>query len=150
MLPMKALRLKFGELLAADATTLAPAADNNVIALIKEDFNLNETLAVGDLVLADFTGSTPLECGLGTQPVGIDPLTGEQVITLEDPAGGWRWECTADPAEPQPIYGYALLTDGLAVLLGAAKLPDIITISESGHELTIGSVQIRMVTQPAS
>lgn len=150
MLPMKALRLKFGELLAADTTTLAQAADANVVVLIQEDFNLNENLTVGALVPADFTGSTPLAGGLGTQLVGIDPLTGEQVITLEDPAGGWRWECTAAPAEPQTIFGYALMNEAMDAIWGAAKLPDPITIVDAGHEITIGSVQIRMVTQPAS
>jgi len=150
MLPMKALRLKFGELLAADATTLAQVADANVIALVISDFNLNEDLVVGDLTLADFTGSTPLVGGLGTQPVGIDPLTGEQIITLEDPAGGWRWECTAAPDEPQTVFGYVLLNDAMDAVFGATKLENAITVSESGHEVTIGSVQIRMVLQPAS
>jgi len=150
MLPMKDLRLKFGELLAADTTTLAQAANANVIALVKADFNLNEELEVADLTLATFTGSTPLAGGLGTPNVGNDPLTGEQVITLEDPAGGWRWECTVDPAPAETIYGYALLNQALTEVWCAQKFSTPMTISEAGQEITIGAATIRMVLQPAS
>jgi len=150
MLPMKALRLQFGELLAADATTLAPAADANKVHLIMEDFTPVETMVVGDLTFADFTGSTALAAGLGTQLVGIDPTTGEQKITLKEPAGGWRWECTADPAEPQNIYGYALTNLAADELLAITKFPLPITITEAGQEINIGSAVITMVLQPAS
>lgn len=150
MLPMKAVRLQIGELLAADPTTFAPAADENTIALIIEDFALDESLVAADLTLATFTGSTPLDQGLGTQLVGIDPLTGEQIITLEAPAPGWRWECTADPAEPQTVFGYGWFNDDQTILLGAAKLPLPIQIAASGDEINLGAVQVRMVLDPAS
>lgn len=150
MLPMKAVRLKLGELLAADATTLAPAADANKIALIAAPFVEDETLVVGDLTLASFTGSTPLEGEIGAQQAGIDPATQEQVITILAPAGGWRWECTVAPAEPQAIYGYALVDNAGTDLLGVAALPEAITIASVGDFIDLGSVNLRVVLQPLS
>lgn len=147
MLPMKALRIALGELLAADVDTLAPVAANK-IALIAANFGLNENLVVGDLTLASFTGSTPKAGAAGAQQVGIDPLTGDQVITILAPVGGWRWECTAAPGAPETIYGYALLLADLSVLLGAELLDNPITISDDGDFIDLGSVPIRFVAQP--
>jgi len=150
MLSSKAIRLSLLELLAADTTTLAPAADNCKVALIMEDFTPNETMDVGDFVLADFTGSTPLNAGLGTQLVGVDPTTGQQILTIKEPAGGWRWECTADPAEDQPIYGYVLLNKDGDDWFGVTKFPTPITITESGQEINLGSVTFTAVLAPLS
>lgn len=149
MLPMQALRIALGDLLAADVGTLAPVAANK-IALIAANFALNENLVVGDLTLATFTGSTPKAGAAGAQQVGIDPLTGDQVITNLTPAGGWRWECTVAPGAPETIYGFALLDATLADLLGAALLDNPITITSVGDFVDLGAVTIRFVSQPMS
>ena len=148
MIPTKAVRLQLGELLAADATTLAPAADANKVALIVAPFTPVETLVLGDLTLASFTGSTPLAAGTGTQQAGIDPATGQQVVTILEPAGGFRWECTASPAEPQIVYGFALTDNAGAVLLGVEALAEPVTISAAGEEINIGRVSMRIIDQP--
>jgi len=150
MLPMKAVRLQFGELLAADTTTLAPAVNANKIALIANDFNLNELLEVADLTLADFDGSAPIAGATGTQLAGIDPLTGEQIVTVKEPIGGWRWEMTGLTVPTQTIFGYALLKSDLSVLYGAQRLPAPITLQAIGEQIDIGSAQIRIVLNPAS
>lgn len=150
MLPMKAVRLQLGELLAADPTTLAPAALENVIALIAEDFAPTENLVAGDLVLADFDGSTPLDGVAGAQEAGTDPLTGEQIVTITEPAGGWRWEMTGLTVPEQTIYGFALLNSTLATLLAIQHLPAAITLNEVGQQIDIGNAQLRLVLQPAS
>jgi hypothetical protein len=148
MLPMKAVRLQLGELLAADATTLAPPALNNKIALVKAAFAVSEDLNAAALTLADFDGSTELSAGLGTQQVGNDPATGEQIITIKEPVGGWRFETTGVTNLPQTIYGFALLDSTLATLIGAALLPAPIALTEIGQEINLGVVQMRFVTQP--
>ena len=150
MLPMKAVRLQIGALLAADATTFAPPADANTVALVMEDFALTEDLVAADLELATFTGSTPLAQGLGTQLVGIDPLTGEQIVTLEAPAPGWRWECTVAPGAPQTIFGFGWFNVDQTVLLGAAKLDNPIQIAAVGDEINLGAIKVRLVLEPAS
>ena len=57
LLPMKALRLQFGELVAADATTLAPAVNANELMLVANDIAIDENKVIGDLTAATFTGS---------------------------------------------------------------------------------------------
>lgn len=150
MLPTEAVRLQLGVLLAANAGTLAPAADANVIALIKADFTPSEDLVVGDLTLADFTGSTPIEGATGAQQVGIDPATQDQVITIIEPVGGYRWESTNTANLPQTIYGYCLLSNDLATLLAVEKLPTPLAIQASGQFIDIGNAELRFVAQPIS
>ena len=149
MLPMKALRLQIGELLAADTTTLAPVSANK-IALLAADFSSNEDLTVADLTLADFDGSTPIAGASGTQLAGIDPLTGEQLVTIKEPAGGWRWEMSGLTVPVQTIFGYALLDSTLADLQAIQKLPAPITLDTVGQQIDIGAAVLRIVLQPVS
>lgn len=148
MLPMRALRLALGELLAADADTLAPATDANIIALVAAPFTPGEDLVVADLTLATFTGSTPLEGSTGDQQAGVDPVTSEQKITILAPAGGWRWECTAAPVSPETIYGYALLTNDSTTLLGVDVFANPIPIAAVSDFVDLGAVVITFVLQP--
>jgi hypothetical protein len=149
MLPMIALRLALGNLLAADVALLAPVAANK-IALVNANFALTENLLLGALSFATFTGSAPLAGAAGAQGVGTDPITGDQLITILAPAGGWRFVCTGAPALPETIYGYALTDSAGAVLLGAALLITPITIRNVGDEIDLGSVPITFVAQPMS
>lgn len=150
MLPMAALRLKLATLLADDTSSLAPAVNANKIALVTSPFTPEETLTVADLTLASFTGSTPIAGAAGDQGVALDPVTGQQLITILAPAGGWRWVCTAAPATPQTIYGFALLDAALDTLLGVELLTTPVTISAVGQEIDLGAVTIDFVLQPMS
>jgi len=150
VLPMKAVRLKFGSLLAADATTLAPAMDANEVSLISENVALTENLVTADLTFATFTGSDALEAGTGEQQVGIDPQTLQQIITIKEPAGGWRWITTDAVNLPQTIYGYALTKTALGELLGVALFNTPITLTEAGQQINLGTAEITIVPQPAS
>lgn len=150
MLPTTAVRKQLGELLAADATTLAPAVNANKIALIAAAFTPSESLTIGALTFATFTGSAPKAGATGAQQAGIDPLTGEQVITILDPAGGYRFECTVTPGAPETIYGYALTDNAGATLLAVAALPTPVTISEAGEFLDLGDIRLTIVPSPIS
>lgn len=150
MLPMLALRLQLGELLAADDTTLAPAGAANKIALIAGPVTPDENLVVGDIDLASFDGSTPIAGATGTQQAGIDPVTGDQIVTIKEPAGGWRWESTGVTNLPQTIYGFALLDATLAELLAIGMLPVPVTITAAGQEINIGTATFRFVASPMS
>jgi len=150
MLPMKDLRLSIGELIAADDAFLAPAANANKIALIKSAFSLEEGLEVGDLDLADFDGSAPIEGATGAQEAGLDPVTGDQIVTILDPAGGYRWEVSGDTNLPQTIYGFALLNNAGSGLIAAATLPAPITLTEEGQVINLGVVNLTIVARPVS
>jgi len=148
MLATLAIRLLIGDLLAADTTTLAPATGNK-IALINDDFVLDENLTYADLSKADFDGSTPIVLGSGAQPVGIDPVTGEQIITMLEPVGGLRWETTGVTNLPQTIYGYAVFKNGSPNnLYGIAKLPTPITLTAAGQEINLDKATFRIVVNP--
>lgn len=149
MLPMIALRLALGELLAADVATLAPVAANK-IALVSVLFANNEGLVLADLTFASFTGSAPKAGAAGAQQAGVDPITGDQVITILVPAGGYRWECTVAPGTPQTIYGFALTDSTGATLLGASLLTTPVVITSVGDFVDLGAVTIRFVRNPMS
>jgi hypothetical protein len=150
MLPMTPVRLQLGALLAADTTTLAPATANKV-ALYNTPTAINENLVPGSLSLATFTGSSPISGTAGAQGVGTDPATGDQVVTILAPAGGWRFVCTAAPVTPETIYGFALLDHTLAAtLLAIAALPTPTTIVNVGDEIDLGSIPLTFVLQPIS
>lgn len=150
MKPVKSVRLQFGELLAADATTLAPAADANKMALVKAEFNDNEDLVAGDLTLADFNGSTPIIGAVGSQLVGTDPVTGDQKITIKDPAGGYRWEVGSTLNLPQTIYGRVLLSNDLADLIAYELFDQPITLTAVGQEINPGPATMVLVSAPVS
>jgi hypothetical protein len=147
MLPMEAVRLQIGNLLAADTTTLAPVAANK-IALIKAPFTLSETLVLAGLTLADFNGSTPIAGAAGAQLVGIDPATQDQVITIKDPAGGYRWITGSLLNLPQTIYGFALIDNAGATLLGVELLPTPLALQAIGQFIDIGPVAMNIVQNP--
>lgn len=140
-----AVREKAAQLLAADATTLAPATDANIVALVKAPFTPLESTVVGDLTLADFDGSTPLACGVGTQAEGLDPNNSDAIITLKAPVGGWRWETTGVTNLPQTIYGYALTNDDGSILLGCATLSTPLTLTAVNQVLDVGPITIRQL-----
>lgn len=133
MYATRSLRNQAMELLAADDTTLAPAANANKMALLTGDFDEGESLTFADLSFATFTGSTPILAGTGTQPEGFDPNSDDSVIDIKRPAGGFRWECTAAPATPEVITGYALIDNGATTLWAAKKFDTPITITSVGQ-----------------
>jgi hypothetical protein len=119
-------------------------------ALVKAPFTPNEAMVIGDLTLATFTGSTAKAGATGAQQAGVDPVTGDQVITILAPAGGWRWECTSAPGSPESIFGFALTTHLGAVLLAVALLPTPVSIGAVGDFIDLGSVTFRVVLAPLS
>jgi len=149
MLPVRYLRLKLGELLADDLDTWLDITGLPSVILVSEDFVPSDALLIGDLTAATFTGSTPLT-GSATQEAGIDPATGEQVVSLITPLGGWRWECTAAPASPQTIYGYGVRQGTSNILLATGKLLVPITITDVGDFIDLGTLDLRILLQPMS
>ena len=150
MIPLKALRLSLGTALAADATTLAPAGMANKIALVSAPFAPSETLTLASLTLATFTGSAPKAGATGAQPTAIDPATEQQRIIISPPIGGYVFICTVTPGSPETIYGFILTDNAGATLLASALLPAPVTISEIGHFVDVGEVNLIFVIAPMS
>jgi len=148
LLPMRDVRTQLGELLAADATTLAPAANANEMILFMNNVNVNEDLVIGDLTPATFDGYAPIAGAIGAQESGFNPATGEQVITIKVPAGGYRWETTGVTNLPQTIYGFALTDSTGANLLGAELLTTPVVLNAVGQVIDLGAVKITFVLRP--
>lgn len=147
---MVALRLQIGTALA-NAVPLDQATALNRVALIKAPFTPDENLAYADLTLADFDGSTVLTVALGAQQVGVDPISGQQLITILEPAGGWRWITTGVTSLPQTIYGFALFdSTGPGPLLAVELLPTPIDLTAVGQQINLGSVTLTLVLTPMS
>lgn len=140
-----ALREKAAQLLAADAATLAPAVDKNVIRLIKAPFTPGEGLDISSLVFADFDGGDPIEGVAGTQPESLDPNTRDAIIDIEPPAGGYRWETSGVTNLPQVIYGFALLNNDSTVLFAAELLQSAVTLNDVNQSVFLPRTALRLL-----
>lgn len=143
MYATKALRAAAADLLAANAATLAPAVAANVIALVMAPFTPGEDIALGDLTFATFDGSTPIAVGVGTQPTAFDPNNNDNIIDLKPPVTGFRWETTGVTNLPQTIYGFALLTDGLAAVLATERFVNNVELTAINQRVDVGAPVIR-------
>lgn len=122
MIPVKALSEQLAILLAADATTLAPAVNANKVGLVVANFTPTPDTVYGDLVISADTGLTPLLGVAGAQPESIDPLTGEFVVRISPPLGGFRWETPGGFTGPVTVFGFALFNNAANALYGSLKL----------------------------
>lgn len=151
MLPMIAVRQRLGVLLAGDATTLAPAANGNKIALIGAPFALTENLKLSDLTLLAGNGLDPILCAPGAQECALDPTTGEQIITLVPAAGsGFRWVTSGAIASTMTVYGAALLDNAGVTVLAAMNLNTPVAFTDAGYQLDLDPQQMTLVTSPIS
>lgn len=149
MLPMRAVRLRLGTLLAADATTLAPASDANMVALVVAPFTLSETLAIGDLTLASDHGLAPIACATGAQEVALLPSSFAQIITLKPGAtSGFRWVTSGSFPPSITIYGFALTDNGGTTLLAAQTLDAPVVVTDVGQQLDLDPVTMQFVQSP--
>lgn len=147
MLPVKVLRESIGAAFAADTAYLA-AASAPKVKLAMADFTASDDLVVGSLTEATFDGYAAKTPTAGAQQVAVDPVTGEQIVTLVEPVGGWRWVSSGVTNLPQTIYGFYLVDNAGTALLGAEKLDTPVTITASGQEINIGRVTFRFVNPP--
>jgi len=139
----RALRIKMMQLLAADAATLAQAADPNHVVLLMEPVTPSEGLVMADVTPADFTGSTPIEVELGAQGEGLDANTDDGIISILPPVGGWRWETTGTTNLPQTIYGFALTNEAETTLYGAEALETPIVLTGVNQVVQLPAVEFR-------
>lgn len=144
MQPTRALWRAGPDLLAADTGTLAAATALHV-HLAAAPFVPSLDLTLGDLTEATFTGSAAKLCGTGTQPIFYDGVDGLLTIQMKEPAGGFLFECTADPVSPETIYGIYLTDTADAVLWGSALLPAPVTIDAAGQGVDAGEVTFKFL-----
>ena|SRR5258708_36292440 len=147
MFPTQAIIDQLAALLAADATTI----DNAVlckVALVKAPFTPGPFLLPADLTLSDFGGSTPKALGAVPGPLFKDPTTGQWIIQLDEPAGGWHWQTTGAALLPQTVYGFALFNNGLTILYGTELLPTPIVLTGFPQGFDVPDVRFTLNQSP--
>jgi hypothetical protein len=132
-------------LLSQDTATIAPAANPPKLHLAKAPFVPNQDRVPADFTEADFGGYAAIAAIVGNQNPLIDPLTGERMVEMKIPAGGWRFTCTGLANTPQTIYGAYLMDNGGTVIFGSALLPAPLTIDTIAQVVEVDSVRFRFL-----
>jgi len=127
----------------AATTTLSPVALIEAV-LFKAPFVPGPGLLIGGLTVADFDGYAPLAVDATGAQLFKDPSTGEWILQLEEPAGGWHWQTTGLTSLPQTIYGYGITDSTGAVLHGTALLDTPVVLSAVAQGVDIGQVRFRL------
>ena len=150
MTPSAALVAQIATALAT-TTPLDQASALNRVALVMAPFTPTPQTLYADLVLATFTGSTPKTVALGAQGAAQDPVTNQEVITIVEPVGGWRFVTSDAVNLPQTIYGFALFdSTGPGPLIGSQILEEPVTLTAAGQEINLGTVKFTLVLNPLS
>jgi len=144
MTPSQLLLTSAATLLAGDTAGLNAALDVE-IHLAKNAFTESPSRVLGDFTEADFDGYAALAKDPAAPTVVTDPATGDQIITLPDPAGGWAFATTGVTNLPQTIYGYYLTDSTGAVLYGCKRFADAVVLTGNGQGFSIGTVDFRML-----
>lgn len=155
MLAVRAVQRNVTDQMTAVGSSLIPGAITRAleVALIIAPFVPSVDLVFADLTLAAGDGLDPLSISVGDGPdAGFDPTTGEGILTVPDPVGGWNWVLTADQTPPVVVYGYALYENGgvPAPLKATALLPAPVSLTIIGDQIGIGTVELRLPAQPLS
>jgi len=116
-----------------------------LVGLISEPFTPTPQLELGDITEADFGGYARIALSGGVLNVSTDPLTGDNILTIVPPAGGWYWETTSTANLPQTIYGWFILSDDTVTLFGTDVLADTTTLTASGESVGLGQLALRLV-----
>jgi hypothetical protein len=145
MQPSQALLNRLGALLAADATTIAPASGGVKVHLAQNAFTPSLSLVLASLTEASFTGYAALLGAVGAQQNFQDPSSSNGIVQIVEPLGGWHWATTASTGLPQTIYGYYLTDNGTANLYAAALFTTPITLTASGQGVDIAQVRLAII-----
>jgi len=149
MTPTSLISDSITDLIAADTTYLAAAAVKNV-KLVKDPFTPGSGTDYAGLVVADFDGSGAKTAASGAQQSFVDALTGQSVVQLIEPAGGWHWVTTGVTNLPQTIYGYVVTNDDNSETFGSELLTEPITLTASGQAIDLDQVRFTLVLSPLS
>lgn len=143
MIPSQAIFERPDVLLAADTSTLAVAANPPRVVLFKAPFTPSPDLVFADLVPADFDGYTDTLCQTGAQRQTLDPNTGDSLVQMIAPLGGWQWETTGLTNLPQSIYGWGLVPNGSASVYGSELFDVPVLLDGINQQVQIPQVQYR-------
>lgn len=111
------------------------------VGLISAMFNPSIDLVMGDLAICQLTGLVPLAGVAGPQNEAIDADTGESLVDVKVPAGGFRWETPGDFVGLVVVYGFALGNNAFDVLYGTHLLQEPILLTAANEAITAPRLQ---------
>lgn len=138
--PTQTVLTRLSTLLGADTVTFAGAVS---VFLLKVPFAPSPQLTFVADDEADFDGYAIITRTAATRPTAFDPFTGDRLVTVTPPAGGWLWETTGATDLPQTIYGWGLGADTAGIggtLLGAALFPAPVVLTDTDQQVTVPEV----------
>lgn len=141
MIPAQTILTQIANLLATDATTLAPAVGGVAVHLAVNAFSPSPSLSLASLTEATFPGYAAKNAGTGAQQLFGDPATQNLIVQLLEPAGGWTWLSTGVPTPAQTVFGYYVTDNAGTTLYGSALLATPITIAGGGQGVTVGNIR---------
>jgi len=139
--PTNTLLDRVPTLLVADTVTLGIGADLQLL-LAKNAFTPSPALVMGDIVEADFTGYAAK--GVSTPTWGSDPATGNRVIALPGPVGGFHWETNDAVNLPQSIFGWALFNADTGDIYDSDLLDTPVVLTAANQIVDLGSLGITL------
>lgn len=145
MQPTNVILDRIGTLLAADATTLAPAALATHVHLIREPFTPDLVTDFTTLTPADFDGYAAKSAGVGAQQYFEDPSTGNRIVQLLEPAGGWHWETTGVTNLPQTIYGFVVTDNADLITYGSGLLDSPVELLAANQGIDLANLRFSVL-----
>lgn len=137
--------------LMVDALMASPVfgtgSDTYDFYLIAAPFTPGLNLVSSDLTYATFTGGAGKVGGTPPQLQIRKSDTGQWGVLAIEPTGGAKWVCTAAPASPETIYGWALRKDG-TTLVFTQLLPEPVTIAQVGDFVEVTAIMGFFTTMP--
>lgn len=144
MIATNVLLDRLATILSTDTGSLAPAAGGVKIHLASAAFTPGPTLTLAGLTEATFQGYAALLAAAGNQMEFLDPTTGNRIVQLQEPAGGWHWGTTGATGLPQTIYGFYVSDNGTVTLYGSQLFPTPIVLTASGQGIDVGQVRFML------
>lgn len=143
MIPSRTLAATLSTLLAADTTLLANAVANKV-GLITAPFTESLDRVMADLTIAASNGLDPVAGVAGAQLESVDPVTGELLVEIKTPAGGFRFETSSAPSPAITVYGFALGNGAMTTLIATYRLTTPIVLNAINQSITAPPLVLRI------
>lgn len=135
--------------IATDTTYLANVAAMK-LHLIVSPFTPSPALVFASLTEASFGGYVVLSPTIGAQGYGTDPLTGQGVVYLQPPIGGFRFAPTSSTGLPQTVYGWVLTDNASANILASAVFFTPIPLTGAGQIVEVNDLLFTVNANPLS
>lgn len=137
------LEVRVPTLLAADATTLAPAALALNVYLVAAVFTPARGTRFANLTVAVGGGLEAKNPGVGAQIMGFDPAKNVWKVILREPAGGWNYVSTAVTDPVETIHGYVVTNDDDTETYGSDLLAEgPVTINAIGIVVSLPEIVV--------